>query len=394
MEEINAIHGTYQIVVKGKDWGPVVEKLIVHCDELLYQVDQFDLKVVETKQASLVALQHETKQIEKVYLSDALGCEVQGESHYFSIELFVHPEKGASPFTFLFEQTRNIWSNPYYLTITNKNHSPKFFIEKTFTKMIMDDVKPFTYHQDQGLAYASFEPIHDNHLKPLIIWFHGAGEGGTDPNITLLGNRVTRLVEAKIQTIMDGAFVLVPQTPTMWMDCGSGYTKDGVSIYTKASIKLIKNYVANHPYIDKNRIYIGGCSNGGYQTLNILFQEPGYFAAAFPICGAFNDAWITDEMLKLIKDIPVCFIHALSDQVVDIHATSKPTYQRLSAISNQAHLFTYDTIVDHSGHYYANDGVSPYLYNGHYAWVHALNNDPIINQQSLFEWLSKQKKSL
>lgn len=58
------------------------------------------------------------------------------------------------------------------------------------------------------------------------------------------------------------------------------------SIYTDTLIELIQKYVEEHPGIDQNRIYIGGCSNGGYMTMNLLFEKPDYFAAAYPVCDA------------------------------------------------------------------------------------------------------------
>lgn len=90
----------------------------------------------------------------------------------------------------------------------------------------------------------------------------------------------------------------------MWMDCGARYTKDGQSIYTDACLRLIKNYVSNYSNIDTNQIYKGGCSNGRYQTLNLVFKEPNIF-----------NAWIT----------------------IDINLTSKPTAKQLKAISSCTH---------------------------------------------------------
>ena len=44
---------------------------------------------------------------------------------------------------------------------------------------------------------------------------------------------------------------------------------------------LIKAYVAQHPDIDPKRIYVGGCSNGGYMALKLILKEPAYFAAGY-----------------------------------------------------------------------------------------------------------------
>ena len=74
----------------------------------------------------------------------------------------------------------------------------------------------------------------------------------------------------------------------MWMDGGNGVYQNGDlgSIYTESLMEFIKDYVANNPDVDPNRIIIGGCSNGGYMTMEMILTYPDYFAAAFPICEA------------------------------------------------------------------------------------------------------------
>ena len=52
-------------------------------------------------------------------------------------------------------------------------------------------------------------------------------------------------------------------------------------VYNVALMALIRDYVAAHPGIDRNRIYLGGCSNGGYMTLKLMLLQPDYFAAGF-----------------------------------------------------------------------------------------------------------------
>ena len=63
------------------------------------------------------------------------------------------------------------------------------------------------------------------------------GEGGTDPDIALLGNDVTALGEEEIQSHFikgkqKGAYVLAAQTPTYWMNSGTGSINNGISIQT------------------------------------------------------------------------------------------------------------------------------------------------------------------
>ena len=138
------------------------------------------------------------------------------------------------------------------------------------------------------LSYGYYQPqVTTSNKLPLIIWLHGAGEGGSDNDIVTLGNEVTALIDTPIQNYFkQGAWVLTPQAPTMWMDNGNGYTTDGSSIYTENLMSLMDQFVKEHQEIDPNRIYIGGCSNGGFMTMNMIMNYPDYFAAAYPICDA------------------------------------------------------------------------------------------------------------
>ncbi len=128
----------------------------------------------------------------------------------------------------------------------------------------------------------------------MVIWLHGQGEGGTDPDIAILGNEVSALAKEEIQSYFQtddvtGAYVLAVQTPTYWMDEGDGTNGNGsgISRYTEILMDTINDYVAAHPDVDTDRIYLGGCSNGGYMTMNMVIQYPDYFAAAYPVCEAY-----------------------------------------------------------------------------------------------------------
>lgn len=152
---------------------------------------------------------------------------------------------------------------------------------------------------DITLQYANYSPKQDDKKNPLIIWLHGMGEGGEDPDLVLLGNKVTNLAKDPIQSYFEGAYVLAPQSPTFWLDNGTGsMTEDGNSMYTRALMDTIDTYVKNNDDIDTERIYIGGCSNGGFMTMRMIMSYPEYFAAAYPICDAMYDAFITDEDIQ------------------------------------------------------------------------------------------------
>lgn len=162
------------------------------------------------------------------------------------------------------------------------------------------------------LTYASYEPWSlkgDGVANPMIIWLHGGGEGGVDVSITLLGNEVVSLIRPEIQSHFtseggsNGAYVLSIQCPTMWMGTSKGFGHgEYPSLYADVLKSCIDEFVNQHPDVDRNRIYVGGCSNGGYMTMHMLIRHPRYFAAAYPTCEAYLDRNISETEIKALAE--------------------------------------------------------------------------------------------
>ena len=107
--------------------------------------------------------------------------------------------------------------------------------------VLTEDLGHYISLYDTWSSYTPEAAKNDGKKNALIIWLHGAGEGGTDPRVALLGNKVVNLATDTVQQYFDGgAYVLAAQCPTMWMDNGSGqYTSDGTPKYTAALLSLI-----------------------------------------------------------------------------------------------------------------------------------------------------------
>ncbi len=222
----------------------------------------------------------------------------------------------------------------------------------------------------------------DGVLNPLVIWLHGMGEGGTDPDIALLGNDVTALGEEKIQSHFikgkqKGAYVLAAQTPTYWMNSGTGSINNGVghSIYTKSLKSLIDKYIADNGDIDTKRIYVGGCSNGGYMTMEMAVTYGNFFRAFYPCCEAYSDSFLTDDDIQKLKDYPMWFIHAANDTTVDPKNFVLPTYKRLiDAGGKDIHLSYFTDVRGTDGNPSGNN------YMGHYSWIYIFRDEVQFDQ--------------
>lgn len=259
----------------------------------------------------------------------------------------------------------------------------------------------------EPLRYGYFVPQEKSSgPRPLLIWLHGAGEGGADPTVAYAANKVTNLASPAIQQLFGGAYLLVPQTGTFWMNDGTGeYGRTGKSIYGKALKALIDEFLERNPGIDRGRIYVGGDSNGGFMTMRMILDYPDFFAAAFPVCEALYDETITEEQLLGIRDLPIWFTHAKNDPVVKPEETVVPTYRRLLAAgAKNVHFTFWDSIKDiHEG--FRDQEGNPFEYMGHFAWIPLLNNDCRLDYDgkpvtvdgkdvSLLEWLALQKKGV
>ncbi len=347
-----------------------------------------------------------SRQVVYSYVSDDRG-KLAATGEHVTLVLFVGPNHVlGSPIKYIRRNNRgsNQWID-YKVTITNNTNNK---VWDTEASRIMPGIDKFDlngkyqHSDDINLTYASFKPEATAQKSPLIIWLHGGGEGGTDPSIPLIANKAWNYASDEIQHFFGGAYVLVPQSPTFWMQSPSGeYTRGGENdIYNEALMALIKKYVSENPGIDANRIYVGGCSNGGYMSLKLILEQPGYFAAGYISALAYHAEHLSDEQINTIKNVPMWFVHAADDQTTVPGQTVLPTYKRLiGAGAKNVHLSYYDHVTDITGFFGGDD----FRYNGHWSWIYShanhanfdFDDKPVIvngRTATIMEWLADQSK--
>ena len=194
-----------------------------------------------------------------------------------------------------------------------------------------------TYTDDHGtsLPYRFYDPkLGEN--RPLLVFLHGAGERGID-NDKHLSVPVSPFVpDYGIDFEKYGAYYLVPQcaeghqwVDTPWAEGAYDQSKVPISKHLYAAKALIDDIVEKYK-IDKNRIYITGCSMGGFGTWDMITRFPGYFRAAMPICGGGAPA-----KAELIKDMPIWTFHGDADSAVPVDGT-REMYEALKACGSDA----------------------------------------------------------
>jgi predicted peptidase len=400
----------YTLVVEGYDWGPAVSKVILELTATTKAVDFKDYSVVAERSSDCVEIPASQKSGSRsvvfAYVSDNQGKRV-AEGTYVTLVLGIAPNLPiGSPFQYSTSGKcrGNQWVN-YQLTITDTKTNNVWNKEKARIRPLVDafDLSgKYEYEAGKTMSFAAFTPEKKGTKSPLIIWLHGGGEGGTDPTITLLGNKAANYASAEMQAYFGGAYVLSPQCPGAWMHNKDGVTTHGKEedVYHTGLLALIKDFVSKHPDIDPKRIYVGGCSNGGYMALKLILDAPDYFAAGYISALAYQSQYLTDAQIGSIKHVPIWFVHAKDDGVTKPENTVVPVYERLKkAGAKKLHFSYYDHVTDLSGFY----GGENYYYNGHWSWIYShinhaktdydgqpvkLNGRPV----TIMEWMAAQIK--
>lgn len=397
------------LVVGAYDGGPAVQKAILNFGE--QTISESNLTSASFSVTLGGKLGGST---DKIYLCNANGDKLAANvttSTYVAIEYIptfnqygidggysvfnynqdtgVNSWKDFSTVSLAFSGTLNIGGTEYTKMGTNVSLGEKII-------PTIDGIWDVTGSYTKGditLKYASYGTDamkNDNVKNALIIWLHGQGEGGTDPTVTLLGNKVTALSDAGIQKYFtvdggaQGAYVLAPQSPTMWMDYDGNFNRVDAthkdSYYAEALWELIQKFVTENSDIDTNRIYIGGCSNGGFMTMQMIEKHADYFAAAFPIATPYTS---TPELIEAIKDLPIWFTHAKNDTTVSIGDwKAGEGWWAPATFVGYADMNTNAIYIDlleagATNVYYSlfenvNNGVD---YSGHYSWIWVFNDE-------------------
>jgi len=399
--------GEYTLVIEGFDWGPAVNKVILSMGEPVKETNPSEFAVFASRKSDdgeiSPATASGTRSVVYSYISDAKGNRTES-GQFVTLILGVSPIQAiGSPIQY-FRAKGNVWID-YKLTVVQTSSGKVWNTEKDRIMPLVDQFDlngKFKHSESMTLSYAAFAPKMIKEKAPLIIWLHGGGEGGFDPTIALLGNRAANYASSEIQQFFgDGAYVLVPQAPTFWMQGTDGMTRGQTNdIYNVALMALIRDFVKSNPKIDVKRIYVGGCSNGGYMSLKLIMEHPDYFAAGYISALAYSNEFITDAQVQKIKHVPMWFIHSKDDMTTKPDETIVPLYQRLKKAGAKNVVFTYyDNVTDITGFY----GGKDFQYNGHWSWIYSHANlartdfdgSPVMvkgRPVSIMEWMAAQEK--
>jgi poly(3-hydroxybutyrate) depolymerase len=249
------------------------------------------------------------------------------------------------------------------------------------------EVDAFSYHvSGSGMNYRLYSPHHGRRSHaarrrkhPLVLWLHGGGEGGLlsadyyDNETPLRANRgALGFATPEAQRIFRGAYVVAPQSPSFWIEDGPRFAP--------LIREIIGDLVRRYP-INRRRIYVAGCSNGGYMTMELTSVYRDLFAAAVPICGVVESLepggppLLTDVELEQI-DTPTWLVASRDDPVVP----PEPNTIHAHDLIPGSLMTLYDHVI-WNGH----------QFNGHWSWIYVARNDPTINGTHIWQWMAEQR---
>jgi predicted esterase len=241
------------------------------------------------------------------------------------------------------------------------------------------EVDAFSYHASaSGMKYRLYSPS-GGRRHPLVVWLHGGGEGASLPDgyydneTTLRANRgALGFATPEAQRIFSGAYVVAPQSTSFWLEDGPRFAP---------LIREIVFEVARRHPVDPDRIYVAGCSNGGYMSLKMTTVYPDLFAASVPICGVVaslepgGPTMITDEELRRI-DTPTWLVASRDDDTVPPEANTVHAHDLIP----RSLMSLYDHVI-WNGHQFP----------GHWSWIYVARNDPSIGGTHIWQWMARQR---
>jgi predicted peptidase len=250
------------------------------------------------------------------------------------------------------------------------------------------EVDAFSYHvSGSGMKYRLYSPAHGHGShstgrgrRPLILWLHGGGEGASLPDdyydneTTLRANRgALGFATPEAQRIFNGAYVVAPQSTSYWIEDGPRFAP--------LIREIIRDLVRRHR-IDTDRIYVAGCSNGGYMSLEMTTIYPDLFAASVPICGVVaslqpgGPRLITDAELQQITT-PTWLVASRDDTTVPPEANTIHAHDLIPG----SLMTLYDHVI-WNGHQFP----------GHWSWIYVARNDPSIDGTHIWQWMARQHR--
>ena len=157
-------------------------------------------------------------------------------------------------------------------------------------------IKP--YHAKELLAneipYLLFAPAKGRGPVPMVVYFGGTGEQGTDLIAHFRQTTIFSIVTSPEFQKKHPCYLFAPLLPKdSYIRCEKGFAPPMADLVCDAMFAVIK--AAKNPKVDTSRLYLTGLSYGGSAAWTFSFGYPGRFAASLPVAGYASERSVPDE---------------------------------------------------------------------------------------------------
>ncbi|CAM4221816.1 pimeloyl-ACP methyl ester carboxylesterase [Paenibacillus endophyticus] len=224
----------------------------------------------------------------------------------------------------------------------------------------------YKYANYDGLDYSYFYNEDAEEPLPLVVFFHGGGQGNDIYTPIRFSNGGTVWANPENQAKYP-THVLAPRNAT--------------TVQSMHKVKAIIDDMIDAGKVDPNRVYITGFSMGGGSTWTFLQTYPDFAAAAAPLCPAGGPGNV-ENALK-VANLPLwTFVDAedfLYNSVVNTDKTYSP-YWNDSLLT----IIPFNQLLDppYNGH----------RFDGHSVWLPVYNEYVHPERGMLIDWLFSQSK--
>jgi predicted peptidase len=176
-------------------------------------------------------------------------------------------------------------------------------------------------YKDETFRYLFLKPekIEPGKKYPLILFLHGAGERGDNPEV-VKKHFFPSIASDEFQQKFP-CFVVAPQCrENHWWTArrrGGSEGRDELGDMEQMALQCVADVEKEFP-VDKNRLYLTGLSMGGYGSWDLAVRQPDRWAAVVPICGGGNP-----EQAEKLVHVPIWAVHGDADPAVPVEESRK-----------------------------------------------------------------------
>ena len=203
--------------------------------------------------------------------------------------------------------------------------------------------------------------INDGKIHPLVLSMHGAGSIGND-NLKQL-YLATLFADNNAAVAAASPIIVAPQCPEgqYWVPIAPDWQAKEIPLQREparalaAVMDLMEKLLGELP-VDFTRVYVIGCSMGGFAAWELLFRRE-WFAAAVIVCGAGDP-----EKLGGITSVALKLFHGTLDTVVPV-SNSRMMCERFQKIRGNVEYTEYpDVYHDSWGKAFADPETARWLF--------------------------------